>query len=500
MAIDFPSSPSLDQVFEANGRYWQWDGNSWNAYYNQAAAEKHGGSHSLAGTDPINISQSQVSNLTTDLGNKAPLASPTFTGTVTAPTLSSTTANITTGNITNLTASTSAALPANTTIGVVSPTELSYLDGVTSALQTQLNAKANLASPTFTGTPAAPTAATGTNTTQVATTAFVQTAVSPFTGRNRIINGDFSVWQRGTSFSNPVSGTYTADRWYPSYSGSGATRTISQQAFAVGNTIAGYEPTFFLRFNQSVAGAGGTWNGISQKIEDVRTFAGQTVTISFWAKADTNRTISVSGNQVFGDGGSTPIGWSSTAVGSTTVTTSWQRFIFNANIPSLSGKTLGPNSFLELFIALPLNTVQTFDFWGVQVEAGSIATPFEVKPYADQLRDCQRYYCLSYPSGQYPGQNTGGQPNKTAASGNNNLYGMTSRIFFPTTMRIAPNVTIYAQDGTINQWTWDIIGVGSEQRASNTEQVTANSFIIVSSSLTNNRNNAWGHWVANAEL
>ena len=57
-------------------------------------------------------------------------------------------------------------------------TELNYVDGVTSNIQTQLNAKAPLASPTFTGTPKAPTAAAGTNTTQVATTAFVQTGLS----------------------------------------------------------------------------------------------------------------------------------------------------------------------------------------------------------------------------------------------------------------------------------------------------------------------------------
>ena len=49
---------------------------------------------------------------------------------------------------------------------------------VSTAQQTALNAKANLASPTFTGTPIAPTATSGTNTTQIATTAFVQTAAS----------------------------------------------------------------------------------------------------------------------------------------------------------------------------------------------------------------------------------------------------------------------------------------------------------------------------------
>ncbi len=83
-------------------------------------------------------------------------------------------------------------LPSTTTIGDVSPAELSYLNGVTSAIQTQLaalvtadgtlttnvNLKAPIASPTFTGVPAGPTAAEGTNTTQFATTAFATTAIA----------------------------------------------------------------------------------------------------------------------------------------------------------------------------------------------------------------------------------------------------------------------------------------------------------------------------------
>lgn len=51
--------------------------------------------------------------------------------------------------------------------------EINYLVGVTSGIQSQLNLKAPLANPTFTGTPLAPTAAVDTNTTQIATTAFV---------------------------------------------------------------------------------------------------------------------------------------------------------------------------------------------------------------------------------------------------------------------------------------------------------------------------------------
>ena len=64
--------------------------------------------------------------------------------------------------------------------GAVNPThtELNFVDGVTSAIQTQIDSKAPIASPTFTGTPAAPTATLGTNSTQLASTAFVAAAIA----------------------------------------------------------------------------------------------------------------------------------------------------------------------------------------------------------------------------------------------------------------------------------------------------------------------------------
>jgi hypothetical protein len=82
------------------------------------------------------------------LALKANLDSPAFTGTV--------------------------VLPSTTSIGTITNTELSYMDGVTSSIQTQLNTKAQLESPVFTGVPTAPTPTAGDNTTQVATTAYVQ--------------------------------------------------------------------------------------------------------------------------------------------------------------------------------------------------------------------------------------------------------------------------------------------------------------------------------------
>lgn len=70
-------------------------------------------------------------------------------------------------------------LPGTTSIGTVSATEIGYIDGVTSNIQSQINLKSPIASPTFTGAPAAPTATAGANTTQIATTAFVTAAVAP---------------------------------------------------------------------------------------------------------------------------------------------------------------------------------------------------------------------------------------------------------------------------------------------------------------------------------
>lgn len=65
-----------------------------------------------------------------------------------------------------------------TTVGLANVDNTSDADKpISSATQTALNSKAPLASPTFTGTPAAPTPAASTNTTQIATTAFVQTVV-----------------------------------------------------------------------------------------------------------------------------------------------------------------------------------------------------------------------------------------------------------------------------------------------------------------------------------
>jgi hypothetical protein len=95
-----------------------------------------------ATTTELNYTDGVTSNIQTQLNAKAPLASPTFTGTTSIATLSL--------GGTTITAS---GTEINKLDGLTATTtELNYVDGVTSAIQTQLNAKAPTASPTFTGT------------------------------------------------------------------------------------------------------------------------------------------------------------------------------------------------------------------------------------------------------------------------------------------------------------------------------------------------------------
>jgi hypothetical protein len=118
------------------------------------------------------IATSKIAGLDTALGLLAPLASPTFTGTVTLPAGTITTGMILDGTI--------ADADINETAGIAQ----SKISGLTTDLSNKLasataaSTYAPLASPALTGTPTAPTAAAGTSTTQVATTAFVGTAVA----------------------------------------------------------------------------------------------------------------------------------------------------------------------------------------------------------------------------------------------------------------------------------------------------------------------------------
>jgi hypothetical protein len=184
---------------------------------------------------------------------------------------------------------------------------------------------------------------------------------------------------------------------------SGATATYSAQTFTPGTApVAGYEAANFGRIVTTVGNDGCRFEQI---IESVRTFAGQTVIVSFWAKG-TNPTTA--GNlglnfvQHFGSGGS-PSANVDVAQQTFVLTGNWTRYSFTFAIPSIAGKTIGTTAttnYLGLFIGQGTSTSTdgwTLDLWGVQVEAastGSTASPFQTASgsIAGELALCQRYF------------------------------------------------------------------------------------------------------------
>ena len=211
---------------------------------------------------------------------------------------------------------------------------------------------------------------------------------------NYVINGAFDIWQRGTSFTTTANAAFTADRWLANV-GAGATVVTSQQAFTPGTApVAGYEGTYYCRVNRTVTGSAGSY--FTHKVEDVRTLSNKTLTISFWAKA--SATMNIAAGEiyfwnVYGTGGSSATGHAINTA--TTVTTSWQRFSYTISMPSLSGKTIGANSYTEFAFYFPTSSSTfTFDIWGVQIQEGSKATNFHraAPTLQGELAACQRYY------------------------------------------------------------------------------------------------------------
>jgi hypothetical protein len=263
-------------------------------------------------------------------------------------------------------------------------------------------------------------------------------AVAPYVaGKNRIINGDFTWAQRGTTFTLGA-GAYTLDRWASLRDGNG-TVTLSQQPFTAGSApVTGYESQYFLQINCSSVGTTSYFT-LEQPIEDVRTFANQTVTFSFWARVAAGPTTTgpyLRFNQNFGSGGSASVTTQSPGF---VFTNEWKRYTYSVLIPSVSGKTIGASSNLAVQFILPTGgATGTLQFWGMQLEAGNVATPFARAggSIGGELALCQRYYYLVTAGAGNPLAGIGFVASTTVFDAQLNL---------PVSMRIAPTVVDYSQ-------------------------------------------------------
>jgi hypothetical protein len=232
----------------------------------------------------------------------------------------------------------------------------------------------------------------------------IDTLNGPTQGRSRnlIINGDFSIWQRGTSAT--TFGYKADDRWFTA--GNGNTVTFSRQAFTLGQTDVPGNPQYFSRTVITSSAGASNFTSKYQAVESVINTSGKEVTLSFWAKADSAKNIATEFFQSFGTGGSPSAPVLGINAVTHALTTSWQKFTVTAAIPSVSGKTLGTSGSDQLGVDFWFDAGSdfdsrtnslgqqsgTFDIANVQLEFGDTATEFEYVSPADQLARCQRYY------------------------------------------------------------------------------------------------------------
>ena len=240
-------------------------------------------------------------------------------------------------------------------------------------------------------------------------------AASPYTLKNKIINGDFRIDQRNAGASvTPTASGYTLDRWRAAITQASKFSTQQSTDAASGfvnslliTSLSAYSilATDIFSFQQRIEGyntsdlAWGTANA-------------QTVTLSFWVKSSLTGTFggalqNSAGNRCypFTYSISSANTWeqkSITIAGDTTgtwLTTNGIGIIISIGlgVGSTYSGTAGAWAGTTYNSATGATSVvgtngATFYITGVQLEIGSSATPFERRLYNQELANCQRYY------------------------------------------------------------------------------------------------------------
>lgn len=232
--------------------------------------------------------------------------------------------------------------------------------------------------------------------------------------RNKIINGKMEIAQRGTSFAAIASGAYSLDRWGFGNT-STAVATISHQSDVPSNN----EFQNSLRVAITTADTSITASDLMhvwQRVEgyNARDLIGRTFTLSFWVRSSKTGTHCVALRNSVADRSyiaeytiSAANTWeykAITVIGGLITAGAWNWTTGNgldvgwvlaagSNFQTTTGAWQTGNFLATANQVNCLDAIgNIFAITGVQLEVGSVATPFEHRPYGAELALCQRYY------------------------------------------------------------------------------------------------------------
>ena len=262
--------------------------------------------------------------------------------------------------------------------------------------------------------------------------------------KNLIINGNFDIWQRGTSFSN--NDEYTADRWNFRFEGSGSSITKHADGLRLEKALGANQWAFVGQIFES---------------DNTRHLNGKTVTISAKVKGETiNKVRFVIGVEPVKDDwhAITSPDYQFASEPFTISTSEFTEISFTIQLPQLSTDfTIA--SIIDLRDSFSTTDGDAVIIKSVQLEEGNNTTEIEQRSIGEELKLCQRYFQKSYASDVNPGTiATEGQIKEQAVRNNNTR---TNGIAFNSRMRIIPTGTIYSPStgasGMVNNGS-DIVG------------------------------------------
>lgn len=229
--------------------------------------------------------------------------------------------------------------------------------------------------------------------------------------RNRIINGDFTVWQRGTNITPAGSFQYAADRWF-----------VYNEGAIPGSIVRGAGPDQTSDYSLEVFGsAGNTSVVIGQRIEsyNVTSMCNKTVTVSGRVWTSTSKAVIC----VLSYANSRD-NFIVTNIGTSLIpaVAGWRYFAATFNVP-------GVKTGLQLEFAFGATGPGTSVAVGkIQIEEGAVATPFEQRSYGLELALCERYYEIV----PFRISGTGGA-----------AQSIVTQVFYKATKRTVPSIILY---------------------------------------------------------
>jgi len=303
-----------------------------------------------------------------------------------------------------------------------------------------------------------------------------QSGSNNVTMRNRIINGAMTIDQRnaGAAWGTSING-YTVDRWRMYQSTTG--KVNGGQNYNSITPPAGFKNYIGVQSQSAYSIGSGDYYFLQQVIEGYNvadlnfgTVNAQPVTLSFWVRSSLTGTFGLAFT-TYNDSGATSRAYTATYTinaantweyktvtipGDTGGSSTWLytngiglRVNFALGVGSTFTQATGSWTSSSIIGATGSTSVvgtsgATFYVTGVQLEAGTAATPFEQRLYGTELQLCQRYYQKTYDQGYIAGS-TGSLQQGAVWSSNpvTNSYPNIGFWSFAVPMRTAPTITGY---------------------------------------------------------